>query len=78
MKVIRASEIGTYEFCNRAWWYWLKGYESENKVEIAGGSEIHEQHGRVVVASNCLQLLAYASFLLAILAATIWLIQTFL
>ncbi len=75
MKVIRASEIGTYQFCNRAWWYQLQGYEPENKVELAGGSEIHEKHSRVVVASNCLQVIAYASLLLAILTAIIWIIQ---
>jgi CRISPR/Cas system-associated exonuclease Cas4 (RecB family) len=75
MRIIRASEIGTYQFCNRAWWYQLKGYEPDNQAELAGGSEIHEKHSRVVVASNCLQVFAYASLLLAILAAIIWVIQ---
>jgi hypothetical protein len=76
MKIIRASEIGTYQFCNRAWWYQLQGYEPENKVEMAGGIEIHEQHSRAVMASNCLQVIAYATLLLAILTAIIWLIQS--
>lgn len=76
MRIIRASEIGTYQFCHRAWWYQLQGYEPNNKIEMVGGSEIHEKHGRVVVASNCLQLIAYGSLLLAILTATIWVIQT--
>ncbi len=75
MRIIRASEIGTYQFCNRAWWYQLQGYEPENQVELAGGNEIHEKHARVVVASNCLQVIAYACLLLAILAAVIWIIQ---
>ena len=75
MKIIRASEIGIYQFCNRAWWYQLQGYEPENKTELAGGSEIHEKHSRVVVANNCLQVGAYASLLLAILTAIIWIIQ---
>jgi CRISPR/Cas system-associated exonuclease Cas4 (RecB family) len=78
MKIIRASEIGTYQFCHRAWWYQLKGYEPENKVEMAGGTEMHEKHGRVVVATNCLQIIAYGSLLLAILTATIWIIQSIL
>ena len=75
MKIIRASEIGTYQFCHRAWWYQLQGYEPENKAELAGGSEIHEKHSRLVVVSNCLQVIAYTSLLLAILCLTIWIIQ---
>jgi CRISPR/Cas system-associated exonuclease Cas4 (RecB family) len=75
MKSIRASEIGTYQFCNRAWWYQQQGYEPENKVEMAGGMEIHEKHSRVVITGNCLQTIAYASLLLAILTAIIWIIQ---
>jgi CRISPR/Cas system-associated exonuclease Cas4 (RecB family) len=75
MKIIKASEIGTYQFCNRAWWYHLQGYEPENQAELAGGSEIHEKHSRVVVASNCLQVIAYAILLLAILTAIVWFIQ---
>lgn len=75
MKIIRASEIGTYQFCHRAWWYQLKGYEPENKADMVGGSELHEKHGRVVMASNCFQLIAYGSLLLAFISATIWVIQ---
>ncbi len=78
MKIIRASEIGTYQYCKRAWWYQMQGYEPENKAELAGGSEIHEKHSRLVVAGNCLQVIAYASLLLAILSATIWIIRAIL
>jgi hypothetical protein len=76
MRIIRASEIGTYQFCHRAWWYQLQGYEPENKAELTGGSELHEKHGRVVMASNCLQVIAYCSLLFAILTCTIWIIQS--
>jgi CRISPR/Cas system-associated exonuclease Cas4 (RecB family) len=75
MRVIRASEIGTYLFCKRAWWYQLQGYSSENKAELAGGSEIHQQHGQVVAASRWLKIIAFVSLILAILTATIWFIQ---
>jgi len=75
MKIIRASEIGTYQFCHRAWWYQLQGYDPENKAEMAGGNELHEKHGRVVMASSCLQLIAYGLLLLAVITATVWIIR---
>jgi len=75
MKIIRASEIGTYQFCHRAWWYQLQGIEPDNKADMAGGTEMHEQHGRLVLTISCLQIIAYASLLLAIIAAVVWIIQ---
>ena len=78
MKIIRASEVGTYQFCHRAWWYQLQGFEPENKAEMAGGNQVHEKHGRFVMLSSCLQFIAYGSLLLAIITATIWIIQSFL
>jgi hypothetical protein len=76
MRIIRASEIGTYQYCHRAYWYQMQGYEPDNKADMTGGSELHERHGRMVFASNCLQVIAYACLLLAIITATIWVIQT--
>ncbi len=75
MKVIRASEIGTYQFCQRAWWYQLQGYKPANQSELAGGSAIHEKHSRQVLASNCVQVIAYIALLLTILTALLWIIQ---
>jgi CRISPR/Cas system-associated exonuclease Cas4 (RecB family) len=46
MPVIRASEIGSYLYCRRAWRYRKLGVESENKSELAAGTELHRQHGR--------------------------------
>lgn len=75
MKIIRASEIGTYQFCHRAWWYQLQGFEPDNKAEMAGGTQMHEQHGRLILTSSCLQIFAYVSLLLAIVAVAIWIVQ---
>jgi CRISPR/Cas system-associated exonuclease Cas4 (RecB family) len=52
MAVIRSSDIGSYLYCRRAWWYRKQGLESENKAELAAGTELHHQHGRQVVASS--------------------------
>ena len=52
MAVIRSSDIGSYLYCRRAWWYRKQGIESENKTELAAGTELHQRHGRQVLASS--------------------------
>jgi CRISPR/Cas system-associated exonuclease Cas4 (RecB family) len=50
--VIRSSDIGTYLYCRRAWWYRRQGVESTNQAELAAGTELHAKHGRQVLAST--------------------------
>ena len=52
MPVIRSSDIGSYLYCRRAWWYRKQGVESENQAELAAGTELHHTHGRQVLAST--------------------------
>lgn len=52
MAVIRSSDIGTYLYCRRSWWYKKQGIESANQTELAAGTELHRQHGRKVIASS--------------------------
>jgi len=52
MPIIRSSDIGTYLYCNRAWWYKKQGFESSNQAELAVGTELHVKHGRQVLASS--------------------------
>ena len=52
MPIIRSSDIGTYLYCRRAWWYKKQGVESANQVELAAGTELHVKHGRQVLAST--------------------------
>ena len=52
MKVIRSSDIGNYLYCRRAWMYRRQGFQSENKAELASGTELHRMHGRKVFASG--------------------------
>ena len=78
MRIIRASEVGTYQFCNRAWWYQLQGYEPENQLALNKGQDYHNKHFLTVTSIGCLQAIAYGLFLVAILACLIYLIQTYL
>ena len=52
MSIIRSSDIGNYLYCRRAWWYRKQGLESENKTELGAGTELHQKHGRQVLAST--------------------------
>ena len=52
MRIIRSSDIGTYLYCRRAWWYKKQGVESVNQAELVAGTELHVRHGRQVLASS--------------------------
>lgn len=70
--VIRASEIGQYEYCARAWWLGrVLGYRSHNVEEMAAGVKEHVSHGQQVVSYRHWRRLAY---LLLSLAAVIGLL----
>lgn len=79
MKTIRASEIGSYLYCRRAWWYHRNGYESANQAELAAGTELHRAHGRTVIAAGLYRALGILILLgaLTLLAiyATNWLMR---
>jgi hypothetical protein len=71
MAPIRASEIGSYLYCARAWWYQRQGLQSSNQAELTGGTKLHQQHGRIVLAAGLLRGLA----LLLLLAALLMLVS---
>ncbi len=58
-QVIRASEIGEYSYCSRAWWYRhvLKvSPEGTGKSgRLAAGRRAHERHGRLVATAVALR-----------------------
>ena len=78
MRTLRASEVGAYLFCQRAWWYQRNGKASENLAEMAAGSELHRRHGRAVLSVGCLRLLAYVLLLSALVIITIYLAEGFI
>lgn len=75
MRTIRASEVGSFLYCQRAWWYQRKEVPSENISEMATGTEIHYQHGRSVMMAGCLRTLAVVSLLGAIVSSILYLVS---
>lgn len=71
MRIIRASELGSYLYCRRAWWYQQQGIESQNQTELAAGSQFHHQHGRKVLEARALRVIGGLALLLALLAAVV-------
>lgn len=68
MRTIRASEIGAYLFCARAWWYRSQGVEPQNQAELAGGTAFHHRHARQVIHAGVLRALGLGLLVLGILA----------
>lgn len=71
MRTVRASEIGVYLYCRRAWWYQRQGIENINQSELAAGKMLHERHGQRVIVAGCLRTLAWL-LLLTGLAMVAW------
>jgi hypothetical protein len=58
-RIIRASEIGQYDFCAKAWWLGsVERVPSSNVRELQTGTAAHEQHGREVQRAGYLQQIA--------------------
>lgn len=73
MKIIRASEIGSYLYCARAWWYGRQGLEPENRAELVAGLQLHERHHRAALTAGCLRWLAFAVLLAALVLMALYL-----
>lgn len=77
-KFIRASEVGEYVYCARAWRLRRDGQEptAEGRARLDAGRRWHAGHGSVVRRALRLRRLASASFLLAAtlaaLALLVW------
>ena len=78
MRTIRASEIGTYLYCRRAWWYQKQGVDSDNQSELTAGTTLHRQHGRKVLAAGLLRTFGLLLLLLAFTLLTAYLVTSLL
>jgi hypothetical protein len=71
MRPVRASELGTFLFCRRAWWYHSQGVESQNQQELTGGSDFHERHGQGMLRSMVFNTAGRLLLLLALVAMAV-------
>ena len=78
MRTIRASEISTFIFCQRAWWYQRQDIPSENQPQMTAGTTLHTQHGKKVILAGLLRTLAYLLVLAALGLLAAELTQAFL
>lgn len=75
-KGIKASEIGEYIYCRRAWWLRRSaGYVPANVSERAAGVVYHDQHGGSVQSADRVRRFALFLIFLAVGAIVFWLFQ---
>lgn len=71
-RIIRASEIGEYAYCSRAWWYRhvvkLAPPDGNGTNRLAEGTRLHARHGRKVASSAMLRIAALALLAVGLLA----------
>lgn len=76
--VLRASEIGAFLYCKRAWWYQRQGLVSENESAMLEGTFTHQAHARKVLAARLLRLLGWALLAAALMVVAVGLTLTVL
>ena len=58
LPIIRASEMGEYVYCARAWWLRrVGGLEPAGRERREQGVALHRQHGRALAGSRVLLLI---------------------
>lgn len=76
---VRASEVGQFAFCQRAWWYARQGEPSLNERLMEVGAQAHQRHGRLVLTAGCLRVAAYCCLIGGVVAAaaslTSWIVR---
>lgn len=74
-RVITASEVGSYLYCNRSWWLdKIGGHEQANVEELAWGTTVHEEHGQQVERAESLNRFAVALMASALLLIFVWIV----
>ena len=74
---VRASGMGEYLFCARAWWMRREGFQPTRGGEAReAGRRWHERHGRTVTRARRLRLVsalcAYLALAVCVLLLLLW------
>ena len=78
---VRASDIGSWNYCKRAWWLArVQGVPHQRPQVLQRGEEVHKSHGRQLVRAHRLRqaglyLIVIAVILIGLLLI-IWSIQS--
>ena len=67
MQIIRASEVGEYVYCARAWWLRrVAGLQPAGGARRELGTALHVRHGRTVALSRALVIAGVALAVVAV------------
>lgn len=72
---VRASEIGSYLYCRRAWWYQRQGQAPLLSEAQESGLAWHRRHGRRVLTADVLRGAGWILILLAAAGAAAFLVE---
>ncbi|MEA4811030.1 MAG: hypothetical protein VB108_00485 [Anaerolineaceae bacterium] len=72
MRPIKASELGTFSFCKRAWYYQKNGEPNRNQAAMDEGTCLHGKQARQVAGSLILLVLGLLTLLAALM---MWLLN---
>jgi len=70
MRTIRASEIGSFLYCKRAWWYQKLGKPSQNQSFLDAGTNFHSEHGAHVARASLFRTTGWIILLAAVITLT--------
>lgn len=78
-RVIKASEIGEYVYCNRAWWL-RRNYDvrPQNVQELQAGTTYHQEHGDTVRQAVLVKRLALMFLFVAVSILVFWALSQFI
>ena len=71
-RTIRASEIGSFIFCQRAWWYQRNKIKPINVDELAAGQSFHEHHINQSRSAKLLKTIAWLLIFLSVILLSIF------